>query len=76
MKGWQWLLFVSFVISIFVGLLIYDNYEGNHYRELNLSFKPIIPSIPFYFENVIFVIVVILIIFGIFIGTVNYVRNR
>jgi hypothetical protein len=84
MKGSIWLAFLSFLIAIFVGLLIYDNYTVNHYNELkqlhlvNNTSKPtlILPSIPFGFENIIFVVIVIIIIFGVFVGFFNYAHNR
>lgn len=80
MSGKAWLVFLMFLISVFVGLLIYDNYESNHPDVVNNTtiIKPtnIIPTIPFYFENIIFVIVVIVIIFGVFVGLLNYARHH
>lgn len=76
MQGKTWLYFLGFLITIFIGIVIYDNQESIHWTvlqkeglaPLNQSAPSIIPHIPFAFTNVIMLIIVLVIIVGIFIG--------
>ena len=76
MNGKTWLIFFTILILLFVGIVVYDNQVSIHWSVLkkeglvpvNQSAPSIIPSIPYQFVNIIFLIVALIIIFGIFVG--------
>ena len=76
MNGKTWLGFLLILILVFVGIVIYDNQEEVHWAvlqkeglaPLNQSAPSVIPHIPYQFSNLIFLVIALIIIFGIFVG--------
>lgn len=76
MNGKSWLAFLVILIIAFLGIVIYDNQESMHWAvlqneglvPLNQSAPSIIPHIPYQFSNLIFLVIALIIIFGVFVG--------
>ncbi len=75
---------IIFFVLIFIGILVYDNYQYVNWNTLqkeglaplNRTAPQILPSIPYQFMNIIFVIIVIVFVVGLLIGVGNYFMNR
>ena len=83
MSGKAWMVVILFLISLFIGVVIYDNYESIQWAQLqhkglannNTSAPQIIPHIPYQFANIIMLIVVMIIMVGIFVGIYEHITD-
>ena len=70
-------IFLIFIISVFIAILMFDtdlkfNYVNSHNNTANVSSVPqILPSIPYQFVNIIFLIVITSIVIGVFLYIVK-----
>ena len=74
--------FLVFAIVVFISLLIYDStlkfeYINTHNNTTNLDKIPqILPAIPYQFTDIIFLVVGIIVILGVFMLIIHYLIER
>ena len=70
------LIFVMFGITVFVGLIVYDNMAYNNFLEKqnlglisqNATWQGVLPSIPSAFQGRLLIVIFVVILFLIFVG--------